>query len=94
MPPPLPPPPIMRTIFNMSNGDNLTHTRIGFELANKDARTLPHGMGATVQLLQNFMIEDCHQMSINLADKKIRFTAIIVLLIIYRGLLDTTYKGI
>ena len=91
MPPPPPPPPqhVHRTIFNMPDGDYLTYTQPGFELANNDHRTMPHGNAYSAKSLRNFKMDVCKQMTINLGDKKIRFTAIKIPIEIYRELLPT-----
>ena len=65
---------VHRTIFNMPDGDYLMYTHTGFELVNRDARTRPHGNASSVRLLRRFNIDVCKQMSVNLGDKKIRFT--------------------
>ena len=89
MPPPPQAAPGNRIIFNMSNDGFLTYTKTGFELANRDARTLPHGNATTVKMLKNFPVKDCRQMAINLADRKIRFTAVRIPECIYKELLTT-----
>ena len=89
MPPPPKAAPTSRIIFSMTDGDYLTYTKTGFEMANRDARTFPHGNATTVKMLKNFPIKDCRQMAINLADRKIRFTAVRIPECIYKELLDT-----
>ena len=84
-----PPPPVSRTILNMPDGDYLTYTHTGFELANTDVRTLPHSNAASIKLLCRVTIENCKQMSVNIGDKKIHFTAIRVPLEIYCELPNT-----
>ena len=72
MPPPPPPPAPLatRTILNMPDGDYLTSTKPGFELANSDQRTLPHGNARSVRVLRKFPITDCRQMSVSLGTRK------------------------